>query len=64
MADHRRSMRALRKVSAAAASEAERTAPARVSTAGEVDAAHDNVTSLAAARARRSGHPAGSARAR
>ncbi len=70
MAEHRRSMRALERVSSSAARVAETTGarhlqavpgdvtePAIVRELVERD---ENVLSLAAARARRSGHPAGS----
>jgi hypothetical protein len=66
MAEHRRSMRALERVSANAARVAESTAarhlqavPADASH-GEVEPGSENVVSLAARRARRAGHPAGS----
>jgi hypothetical protein len=65
MAEHRRSMRALERVSSNAARIAETTA-ARHLQVVPADALHleladgpKNVVSLAAARARRSGHPAG-----
>jgi hypothetical protein len=60
MAEHRRSMQALRRAAAKAADQGVVTAAARPATAD----APDNVTSLAEARARRADHPAGSARAR
>jgi hypothetical protein len=59
MAEHRRSMHALRRAAAKAATEATVTSAARPVAGPE----SDNVRSLAAARAKRSGHPAGSARA-
>jgi hypothetical protein len=61
MAEHRRSMQALRRAAVKAATEATVTAATRP--APEPDEATDNVRSLAEARARRSGHPAGTARA-
>jgi hypothetical protein len=67
IADHRRSMQALRRAAAKAATEAAVTAAARPAaerTAGrDTDEATDNVRSLAAARAKRSDDPAGSAHA-
>jgi hypothetical protein len=60
MAEHRRSMQALRRAAVKAATEATVTAAARPA-APEVEV--DNVRSLAEARARRADHPAGSARA-
>jgi hypothetical protein len=61
MAEHRRSMQALRRAAVKAATAATVTAATRP--APEPDEATDNVRSLADARARRSGHPAGTARA-
>jgi hypothetical protein len=58
MAEHRRSMHALRRAAAKAATEATVTSASR-----PVAPESDNVRSLAEARAKRSGHPAGSARA-
>jgi hypothetical protein len=59
MTEHRRSMHALRRAAAKAATEGVTTAAAR-----PADVVPDNVTDLADIRARRSGHPAGSARVR
>jgi hypothetical protein len=61
MAEHRRSMHALRRAAVKAATEASVTAATRP--APEPDEATDNVRSLADARARRATHPAGTARA-
>jgi hypothetical protein len=67
IADHRRSMQALRRAAAKAATEAAVTAAARPpadrTADRDADGAGDNVRSLAAARARRGEHPAGSAHA-
>jgi hypothetical protein len=60
MAEHRRSMQALRRAAAKAATEATVTMAARPAA---LEPPVDNVRSLAEARARRAGHPAGSARA-
>jgi hypothetical protein len=60
MAEHRRSMQALRRAAVKAADQGVVTAATRPQ---PVDAP-DNVASLADARARRADHPAGSARAR
>ena len=60
IAEHRRSMQALRRAAAKAASEGVMTAGARPTANG----APENVTSLADVRARRAQHPAGSARSR
>ena len=67
MAEHRRSMRALERVSSNAARVAETTATRHLQAVPadalqlEVADGPKNVVSLSAARARRSGHPAGSA---
>jgi hypothetical protein len=61
MAEHRRSMQALRRAAVKAATEGVVTAAARPQR--EASEPKDNVRSLADARARRAGHPAGSARA-
>jgi hypothetical protein len=61
MAEHRRSMQALRRAAVKAATEGTRTAAARPQP--EATELTDNVRSLADARARRAGHPAGSAHA-
>ena len=61
MAEHRRSMQALRRAAVKAATEATVTAAARPHP--EASESKDNVRSLAEARARRADHPAGSARA-
>jgi hypothetical protein len=60
MAEHRRSMQALRRAAVKAATEATVTMAARPSVP---EPAVDNVHSLAEARARRAEHPAGTARA-
>jgi hypothetical protein len=68
MAEHRRSMKALQRVSANAARLAEETAARHLQLVPEAavrpELADDpeNVVSMAAARARKAGHPAGSAR--
>ena len=71
MAEHRRSMRALERVSASAARQAEAIAqrhlhvvPAPEETPAPADPVVENVVSLAARRARRAGHPAGTGRER
>jgi hypothetical protein len=63
IAEHRRSMQALSRVAAEAKKKAVDTAAARPSDV-DADAPQQdaNVRSLAARRARRAGHPAGSAR--
>jgi hypothetical protein len=63
IAEHRRSMHALRRAAVKAATEATVTASARPAPLPDADGFVDNVRSLAEARARRASHPAGTARA-
>lgn len=62
MAEHRRSMQALHRVSSAAAQLATQTAPRHLRAVEDHELAPEDstVVSLAAERARRAGHPAGS----